>query len=367
MNLVIAGGGTGGHLFPGIAVYEKLISREGEVKAYLIGTKKGIENKLKNDYDFKFIPIDATGFIGKNIMNKMRFLKDFLKTFAQVRRIYRDIGPDFVLGLGGYASFMPLIVARLKGIRSGVMEQNISPGLAVKILSILGVTVFASFEETKKYLPFSNVVVTGNPVRENIMEQSLKDEATGMERYKDNSRKGFSIFVFGGSQGAASINKAFVNILKELDEEMIENITIFHQTGEKDYKFINEFYLGSRVKKYEVFPFSINIEDYYSRADLVVSRAGAGTISELIVMRKPAILIPYPFAANNHQEKNARIFSEKGCFWMVKDDENLPEILLQNIKKMFYNKKLMYDMYNNIKKIDFKDPALSIANIIFKS
>ena len=201
MNLVIAGGGTGGHLFPGIAVYEKLINREGKVKAYLIGTKKGIENKLKNDYDFKFIPIDATGFIGKNIMNKMRFLKDFLKTFAQVRRIYRDIGPDFVLGLGGYASFMPLIVARLKGIRSGVMEQNISPGLAVKILSILGVTVFASFEETKKYLPFSNVVVTGNPVRENIMEQSLKDVLRAWNAIRTTPARVFQFSSLGDLRG----------------------------------------------------------------------------------------------------------------------------------------------------------------------
>ena len=363
MNIVIAGGGTGGHLFPGIAVYEKLKSIDPNIKVYFIGTERGIENRLKDDYNFELFTINVKGFSGKSFMNKIQSVKGLFKAAKDISAIYDRVKPEFVLGLGGYISFMPLVMAKLKGIRSGVMEQNAVPGLSNKLLGLLGVTIFASFEETKKYLPFSNVIVTGNPVRKNILD--LAGNAR-REAYKDEAEKDFSLFIFGGSQGASSLNKAVMSMLPLLSKDILGSLTIFHQTGDKDYELVKGFYNGGGipVKKFEIFPFTKNIEHYYAGSDIVISRSGAGTLSELIALRKPAILVPYPYAAKNHQEKNASVFSKKGCFYTVKDDKNLSKELLQTINKIFYNRKLLDIMYNNLKKIDVKDSVSNITDII---
>lgn len=363
MKLIIAGGGTGGHLFPGIAVYEKLKKMDAGIKVYFIGTEKGIENRIKDDYNFELFTINVKGFSGKNLMDKLNSLKGLFNAAKAVNSIYGKIKPDYVLGLGGYISLIPLIAARLKRIRCGVMEQNALPGLSNKILAFLGITVFASFEETKKYLPFSKVIVTGNPVREKIFELALSESRRKSEFIV---KKDLNIFIFGGSQGASSINRAVMDILPLLDEEILRNITVYHQTGERDLETVKNFYnsIEIKIKRCEVFSFSSNMEKYYLLSDIVISRAGAGTLSELILLRKPAILVPYPYAAKNHQEKNASVFSKKGCFDMLKDDKNLSKELLQTICKIFYNRDLLRYMSDNLKKIDIKDSAYDIATII---
>jgi UDP-N-acetylglucosamine--N-acetylmuramyl-(pentapeptide) pyrophosphoryl-undecaprenol N-acetylglucosamine transferase len=361
MKLIIAGGGTGGHLFPGIAVYEKLKSLEGGIKAYFIGTEKGIENKVKDEYGFELFTINVKGFSGKSFMNKLNSLMSIFTAAKKVNSIYRDIKPDYVLGLGGYVSLIPLIAARLKKIECGVMEQNAMPGLSNKILAFLGITVFASFEETKKYLPFSRVIVTGNPVREKIFESAVSESA---EKNEFTNKKNLSIFVFGGSQGASSLNNAVMNMLAMIDEEISSGITIYHQTGGRDLEKVENFYKSAKIDGYEVFSFTNNIEHYYLSSDIVICRAGAGTLSELVLLRKPAILVPYPFAAKNHQEKNASVFSNKGCFDMLKDDGSLSKELLQTILKIFYNRDLLKYMHENLKMFAFKDSALEIAGII---
>lgn len=369
MNLVIAGGGTGGHLFPGIAVYEKLKSINPDAMVYFIGTERGIENRLKEDYNFEFFTINVKGFSGKSFMDKIRAVKGLFKAAKDISIIYRKIKPEFVLGLGGYISFVPLAMAKLKGIRSGVMEQNAMPGLSNKLLGLLGITIFASFEETKKYLPFSRVIVTGNPVRKNVLDLAGAglNEAVN-EVSEDEAKKDFSIFIFGGSQGASSLNKAVMSMLPLLNKDILNSLTIFHQTGEKDYESVKNFYndsgIGTKIKKLEVFPFTGNMERYYMESDIAISRSGAGTLSELIALRKPAVLVPYPYAAKNHQEKNASVFSKKGCFYIARDDKNLSKELLQTIDKIFYNRELLNNMRNNLKKIDIKDSALEIVDII---
>ncbi len=361
MNIIIAGGGTGGHLFPGIAVYEKLKSLGGGIKVYFIGTERGIENKIKDEYGFELFTINVKGFSGKSFMNKLNSLIGLFAAANKVNSIYRNIKPDYVLGLGGYISLVPLIAARLKKIECGVMEQNVMPGLSNKILAFLGITVFASFEETKKYLRSSRVMATGNPVREKIFKLAVSKST---EKNEFTNKKNLSIFVFGGSQGASSLNSAVMDMLSLLDEEMSGNIIVYHQTGERDLEKVENFYKNAKISKYEVFSFTDIIEHYYLSSDIVICRAGAGTLSELVLLRKPAILVPYPFAAKNHQEKNASVFSSKGCFDMLKDDEKLSKDLLQTIRKIFYNRNLLKDMYENLKMFAVKDSALEIAGII---
>lgn len=366
MNIVIAGGGTGGHLYPGIAVFEKLKSVSPAVGVYFIGTEKGIENRIKNDYDFEFFTINVKGFSGKNFMDKIRAVKGLFKAAGATGKIYKKIKPEFVLGLGGYISFVPLVMARLKGIRCGVMEQNAVPGLSNKLLGLFGITIFASFEETKKYMPFSRVIVTGNPVRKTIMDAAAAAQASASACR--GIKEDLSVFIFGGSQGASSLNRGIIGILPQLDEAVLSKLSIFHQTGEKDLETIKNFYahsgVGLKLKNLEIFPFTKNIEDYYVKSALVICRSGAGTLSELIAFRKPAILVPYPYAAKNHQEKNAEVFLKLGCFYAVKDNETLSKELLQTFHKIFYNRKLLDSMQNSLNKIEIGDSALKIAGIV---
>ena len=362
MNIIIAGGGTGGHMFPGIAVYEKLKALDEKTDIYFIGTERGIENKVKDVYGFRLLTINVTGFSGKNFMNKLKSLKNAFYAATDVTAVYKRVKPDYLLGLGGYISLVPLAVARLRKIKCGVMEQNVEPGLANKILALLGITVFASFEETKRHIRFGTVITTGNPVREKIFRYALSESKKEKDFAADKNLK---IFVFGGSQGASSVNKAVLKMLSRMDDNLLRNILIYHQTGLRDAETAENFYKNNlKTGGYEVFPFTDNIEDYYGLSDIVISRAGAGTLSELVLLRKPAILIPYPHAAGNHQEKNALAFSKSGCFEVVKDDENLSNELLQKISKIFYNRDLLKSMYNNLKKIEIKDSADEIAGII---
>ncbi len=361
MKLIIAGGGTGGHLFPGIAVYEKLKKMDETIKVYFIGTERGIENKIKDDYGFELLTVNVRGFSGKSFMDKLNSLKSMLSAIKAVNYIYGKIKPDYVLGLGGYVSLIPLIAARIKKIDCGVMEQNVSAGLSNKIAALLGITLFVSFEETKKAMRRSKVIWTGNPVREKIFECAVSESA---KKKQLTGEKKLSIFIFGGSQGASSLNTAFIKLLPLLDEEIKNNLTVYHQTGERDFESVKNFYDAGIISNYEVFSFIRDIERYYLLSDIIISRAGAGTLSELVLLRKPAVLVPYPHAAKNHQEKNASVFYKKGCFEMIKDDENLPKELLQTISKIFYNKALLKYMYENLSRLEIKDSASDIAKII---
>ena len=359
MNFVIAGGGTGGHLFPGLAVAEKIKEIDPSANIYFIGTSKGIENKLKDEYGLQLYIISATGFSGKKIMNKIKSFTATVSVFKEVKDIFKKIKPDFVLGLGGYSSFVPVFYAKITGISSGIMEQNLEPGLSNKILGYFKITVFASFKETKKYFPFSKFIFSGNPVRKNILNIVPKPP--------DINKKELTIFIFGGSQGASSINKAVMNLISSLDADIKQEISIFHQTGEKDYDDINHFYSNCGIKRYEVFKFTNNIEKYYELSDIIVARSGAGTVSEIIAVKKPAILIPYPYAAKNHQFKNADYLLNINGAYLIKDDENLSKELLQTVEKIFYNRYLLNNIYSSLNKINIQDSALNIADIILEN
>lgn len=378
MRLIIAGGGTGGHIFPGIAVYEKLKGIDKAIQVVFIGSEKGMENRIKEKYDFGFFAINVKGFIGKNIKGKIASLKNLFGAAMDISSFYKKNRPDFVLGLGGYISFIPLAVARLKGIKCGLMEQNAIPGLSNRLLALLGITVFASFECTVKYFPFSKVVISGNPIRKNIMDAAarIKD---GRERNtgcgcSDSAKtktetedKSLSIFVFGGSQGASSLNRAVMEALRLLPEEVIARLAVYHQTGDKDIDKARIFYERSGIKNYEVFAFTDSMEKYYSACDFVIGRAGAGTLSELVFLGKPAVLVPYPFAANGHQEKNASEYASRGCFYSLKDERGLEKELLETILKIFYNRELLKNMRDKLAEIEIKrDPAGIIADFILK-
>ncbi|MHB8109417.1 MAG: undecaprenyldiphospho-muramoylpentapeptide beta-N-acetylglucosaminyltransferase [Syntrophorhabdaceae bacterium] len=346
MRLVISAGGTGGHIFPGIAVAEALLANDPHNSAVFIGTPYGLEKSIIPDAGFKLHLIEAHQFLGRSPLHKVTTLLRILKGIAMCLKILKKEKPDAILGMGGFTSVPVIIAGKLKGIPCFLHEQNVQPGLANKILARITRLVFVSFDETMNYLPAGRSVHSGNPLRQKLKKiESIKDPAS------------FGIFVFGGSRGARSVNDAIVSLLPHLAGH--KNVTIYHQTGQDDLDRIRNSYANSSVA-HEVFAFTNEMEKYYALSDIAIARAGATTIFELALFRKAAILIPYPYSAGNHQWQNAAYVEKKGGCYLINNDEATGERLFGVISRILKNKELMVEMGSNLGKIFIEDAALRI-------
>ncbi len=305
MKVLIAAGGTGGHIYPGISIGEKL--REKKVEPIFLGTKDGMESSIVPRYGFRLITVSTGQFVGKDLHAKMRTGFRVIKGILQCLEIMRREKFACVVGMGSFVSFPAIVSAYLKGIPFFLHEQNFTLGLANRLFYRFAKKIFLSFEETAKIYGIKNYSYTGNPVR-----REIKD-APDSER-----KEGFGIFIFGGSRGAKSLNRATLELLPLL--EGIKDLKVYHQTGNEDYEYVRAAYKSSSVSG-EVFPFTEDMGRYYGLSDLVISRAGSSTIFELACRRKPAILVPYPFSAQNHQWKNALFVQRIGGAFVIGDDE----------------------------------------------
>ena len=342
MRCIIAGGGTGGHLFPGIAIAEELEARcPGAALLFVVGRRR-MESEILRRYGFQVAFINVEGMKGRGWKKGLAVLGMLPGSLVQSMRIIKDFKPSFVVGVGGYSSGPFCLAARLMGVPTAIHEQNSYPGLTNRLLARVVDRIFVSFEESTPYFRQKSTL-TGNPVRHELfppVEDSLSPD------------KKFTVLVVGGSQGARAINEAFVKafgILKKAGKEF----TFIHQTGQYDHKRVVAEYGAQGVEAQElealglegnVVPFIEDMASAYHRADMVVSRAGATTLFELAALGKPSILIPYPHATNGHQETNARSLARRGGAEMVlqKDltGEGLASTLLtymnhpQQLKKM---------------------------------
>ncbi len=315
MKIIIAGGGTGGHIFPALAVARKLKETIANVSITFVGTVRGIESKIipKEGYDIQFIR--SEGLVGKDLVSTVRSVSRVPLSLMDSRRILKEIDPDMVMGVGGYSSGPVVLCARLMGIPTLIHEQNTLPGLTNKLLGKFVDTVAVTYHESMKYFSPEKTYLTGNPVREDILKG---DRNRGCKNFSLNKEL-FTIFIFGGSSGASNINHAVGESLVYL-EKFSENIQFLHQTGEKDFDAVKEIY-SSKGFKGTVLPFAYEMADAYAVADLIISRAGATTLAELTACGKAAILVPYPHAAGNHQEINARKLWDVGAAQMIFDRE----------------------------------------------
>lgn len=315
MRIVIAGGGTGGHLFPGIAVARELKKRLDNVQLMFVGTAEGIEARIipREGFDIEFIR--SEGIVGRDIFKTIKSAIKIPLSIKDSRKILKSFKPDVVLGVGGYCSGPVLLSASLMGIPTIVHEQNTVPGLTNRLLGKFVDIVVVTYFESMEFFPKGKTFLTGNPVRDEILNGSREK---GYEVFSLDKKR-FTIFVFGGSLGASNINRAISEALVYL-EDYKDRIQFLHQTGEKDFNYVREFY-QARGFKGTIIPFTYNMADAYAAADLVISRAGATTLAELTACGKAAILIPYPFAANNHQEINARKLWDLGAAQMILDKE----------------------------------------------
>lgn len=313
MKVIIAGGGTGGHLFPGLALADCISQRYPEAKILFVGTQKGLEAKIipKTKYELKFISIQ--GFIGKSAGQKIKTLISLLRSMNESKSIINSFSPDVIFGVGGYASFPVVLTASFRRIPTIILEQNTVPGLANKILGRFVSAIAITYPETMDYFPKQKVYLTGTPIRKEIL-QADTEKAKRLFSLEDGK---ITILVFGGSLGARKINKAMTEALPYL-LSIKDRIQIIHQTGEHDYNWVSTEYRNFQFKA-TILPFIYEMAEAYSVADLVISRAGASTLAEITAIGKASILIPYPYAAYNHQEINARRLLSRGACELILD------------------------------------------------
>lgn len=314
MRLMIAGGGTGGHLFPGVAIAEELRAREPDAAVRFVGTRRGIEARVLPELGWDLALIEVSGLKTVGALGALRGVLRLPRALWQARRIVRQFRPDAVIGVGGYASGPVVLMARIAGVPTAICEQNSIPGLTNKILGRVARAVFVSFEGSRRFFPVRKTIVSGNPVRRGLVHRLLASgEATARAPGEP-----VHVLVSGGSLGAVAVNALAADALIALARET--PLAIVHQTGEKGYAETVARYASAGVAA-TCHAFIQDMAAAYQRADLVIGRAGATTVAELAITGVPAVFIPYPFAADNHQELNARELADDGAALVFRQDE----------------------------------------------
>lgn len=334
-RVVIAGGGTGGHLYPGIALAKALKKHDDDMDITFIGVRQGIESKILPMEGFSLKTIHSGGLLGKKGFNRLLSWIKIPAGVLQSLALLTRQRPGLVVGFGGYVAGPLVLSAWILRIPILIHEQNVIPGITNKWLGAIADKIAVSFAESKKYFPANKSVETGNPVRE---------EFSGPREEPAPSDK-FNILALGGSQGAHSINRVMVEALDFLSP-MKDRLHITHQTGATDCKRVKSQYAEKNISA-DVRPFIHDMAEQYRRASLIVSRAGASTLAEITACGKTAVLIPYPYATHNHQEHNARILEEAGAGEMIRDKDASGERLSQSILRIADHPDKRREMENN--------------------
>jgi UDP-N-acetylglucosamine--N-acetylmuramyl-(pentapeptide) pyrophosphoryl-undecaprenol N-acetylglucosamine transferase len=315
LRVLIAGGGTGGHLFPGVALAEEVRARGGEVR--FVGTARGIEARVLPEQGWPLSLIDATGIKGRGLKGLILGLLRLPLAWWQSLRIVRQFRPDVVVGVGGYASGPVVATAAMLLHRTAILEQNSIPGITNRILARLVRRVFCTFPDRGGFFPRRKVVLAGNPIRRPILAalRAAGEAAAG-------ERRAPRLFVFGGSQGARAINDMMLAATPALLQR-VPGLEILHQTGRGDEDRVRAGYaaLGLAEPRVRVAAFLTDMATPYAWSDLVLCRAGATSLAELAAAGRPAVLVPFPQATDNHQEHNARALVDAHAAVLLRESE----------------------------------------------
>lgn len=357
MKLVIAGGGTGGHLFPGISVAEEFLSRDASNEVLFVGTQKGIESRVVPQSGYHLETITASGVRGKNGFAKIKGIAQFMFGYSQSRQILKKFQPDLVLGVGGYASAPLCLAARGMLISSFIHEQNAIPGMTNRILARVAGRVFISLEESGEFFPASKICLTGNPIRLAILKQA--DEPGSPDNGKTN------LLIFGGSQGARSINSALIEALPHL-EALKESLSIVHQTGVTSQAEVKAAYDKSGFQS-RVVEFIDDMASAYGSSDIIVCRAGATTIAEVTACGKCCIFIPFPHAVDDHQRKNAEALLKRDACVMLLEQELSGERLAGEILRLIADPARINAIADNARAMAKVDAARIIVDEMIKT
>jgi UDP-N-acetylglucosamine--N-acetylmuramyl-(pentapeptide) pyrophosphoryl-undecaprenol N-acetylglucosamine transferase len=321
VRLVFAGGGTGGHLYPAIAIADclaELLREKYQVDIHFVGTKRGIEYRVKDQIGYPLHLIQMQGIVRALTLRNLLVPFVVALGLSQSLRLMAQLSPHLVIGTGGYVSWPVLKAASLKGIPTVIQEQNSFPGIATRRLAGKAKAVYLGFDDARAHLTsLANCLLTGNPVRTSLRGA---DRADALRVFKLDPAK-TTILVFGGSQGAHAINEAVLSGL--LGKKMPANYQLLWLTGKRDYMEVNAR-AGDMAASHALFPFEHRMNLVYAAADLAIARAGALTLAELEMCTVPAVLVPFPHAAGDHQRKNAKSYAALG-FAEVIDETALPQ------------------------------------------
>lgn len=362
MRVLFAGGGTGGHINPAISIANYAKSKDKDFKALFVGTKQGLETKLvpKAGYDIEYIEIQ--GFDRKNLLRNFTTVKKLISSRKKCRKIIREFKPDCIVCTGGYVSGPVAMASKAMKVPSLIHEQNVYPGMTVKGSANYVTYLALSFEETINHMQHKEkCVVTGNPIRSEILEADYMSS-----RKKLGIEKPF-VLIFGGSLGADRINDTVIGMLDRIVKD--NKIELLFGTGDRNYEKImnkiaeNGIALSDNVK---IVPYIDNMAECMAAADVVVSRAGAITVSEIAALGKPSILIPSPNVVRNHQEQNAREFENKNAAALIVEKDLTSDALYDKIMSMVSDKKQLREMSENLKSLARTDALERIYELMIK-
>ncbi len=358
MRVVISGGGTGGHLFPALAVRAALLARRPEAQVLLVGATEGVESTLLPRLGQAFRGLRVRPLRGKGWRGQLAALLALPSAVGQAVRLLRECGAQVVLGVGGYASVPTVLAARLLAIPAVIHEQNAFPGLANRWLARIASAVAVAFEAAAGRFPAGRVSVTGNPVRPEIRP----GDAAEARRELFLAPERFTLLVFGGSQGAQRLNLGLVEALPHLREQR-GRIQFLHATGARDLARVRQGYEeGGFPARVEAFFQDMALA--YRAADFVIARAGAGTIFELAAVGKPALLVPYPYAANDHQRLNAEVLVAAGAAWMVPDRYCDGRRIAASVQAALEKPELLRQMGERARSVARPDAAERIVDLL---
>jgi UDP-N-acetylglucosamine--N-acetylmuramyl-(pentapeptide) pyrophosphoryl-undecaprenol N-acetylglucosamine transferase len=326
LKIVIAGGGTGGHLFPGIAVAQEFKVRNAATRIIFVSTGNQLERSVLSKAGFELQSITAAGIKGRGFWNQVKSASQIPKGILEANRILKNFSPDLAIGLGSYSAGPVIFAAWLRRIIIVIQEQNILPGITNRILSRFANRIYVSFENTRSNMDPRKVKWTGNPIRQELLVSAARQEET---RAEDFGAQPFTVLIIGGSQGAHKINMAVIEALEHLKE--MENLQFVHQTGEADELQVRDAYRRNEIDG-TVQSFFDNMAEQYGKTDLMICRAGATTVAEVTALGKAVIFIPFPFAADDHQALNAGSLSDEGAAETILEKDLSGKILSQKIK-----------------------------------
>ena len=356
MKIVIAGGGSGGHIFPGVAVAEEFKKRSALNEVLFMGTEQGIEARIIPELGYPLRFIAASGMLGKSFFEKVISILKLMRATWSSMRFFRATRPDIVIGTGGYVSAAPVLAAKLLGIATLIMEQNLVPGLANRLLANAADMVTVTYYDSMQSLPRHKTHLTGNPVRASILtgRRDKAFETFGLDPAR------ITVLIIGGSSGALKINEALISALTMM-LDIKEHIQFLHQSGEKSFERVRKAYLNMGFRAMAA-PFIREMSEAYAVADIVISRAGATSLAEITALGRPAIIVPYPHAAG-HQSYNAERLSEAGACVHIPDRELEGGVLSAQIKRLYASEELRGDMRRAARGLGRVDAAQKVVDL----
>jgi UDP-N-acetylglucosamine--N-acetylmuramyl-(pentapeptide) pyrophosphoryl-undecaprenol N-acetylglucosamine transferase len=362
MKYIISGGGTGGHINPGIAIAKEILTNEPDAEILFVGTQRGLEGKLVPREGFDIEYIDVKGLRRKLSFDNFKTVGKLINSFGSIKEIFREFEPDAVIGTGGYVCFPVVFSAALKKIPTIIHEQNAFPGITNKILARYVDEVAISFEEARsRFKGKAKITLTGNPIRNDLflLDRAKARENLGMAEDVP------LVVIFGGSLGAEHINECVRDMINLHGDEISYNLIL--ATGMKHFEKVMRYIKNPLPDNIQIVPYIYNMGEVLAAADLAVTRGGAITISELSVLGVPSILVPSPFVAENHQEFNARALESKGAAVVILQNQLTHEILYGQIQKLIKDKELRIKMTSAAKKSGIKNAAPAIYSLIKKA